>query len=166
MKRLDITGQVFGLLTAIKDIGNDAEGRIWEFRCACGNTHTAHTKDVRSGEVKSCGCWRRIVGFELGKRNRGRHRPKISLRSRFTAHVDFNNRPMPSPCAGFGPCLIWTGSLDTSGRAIGRGKEIRFYCEARIARRMVSGTWILAEVSMPSLRQPRLCGSGSLVRRQ
>jgi hypothetical protein len=152
MKRLDITGQVFNRLTALRVVERREDGRIiWEFKCACGNTHRAQAKSVRAGETKSCGCWRRVVGFELGKSNRGRHYPKSSLRSRFKAHVEFSNRPMPTACAGFGPCLLWTGSLDTNGYALlGVEKVLGVEKETGFAAKHASHVaWFLAHGCWP-----------------
>ena len=59
-KPLDLTGQVFGRLTAIKvDTEHQGgQGRYWLCRCECGNTITAACRDLRSGNTKSCGCYR------------------------------------------------------------------------------------------------------------
>jgi len=54
---LDITGQRFGRLTAIKPTGQ-REGTyvVWEFLCDCGNTTYKKASRVKVGHVKSCGC--------------------------------------------------------------------------------------------------------------
>lgn len=58
MNAIDITGQKFNRLTAIKRVGTNKDGRpIWLFKCDCGNEHTVSSKDVRSGHSKSCGCY-------------------------------------------------------------------------------------------------------------
>ena len=59
-KPLDLTGQVFGMLTAIKvdTERKGKQGRYWICHCECGNTITASCKDLRSGNTKSCGCYR------------------------------------------------------------------------------------------------------------
>jgi hypothetical protein len=59
-KRLDITGQRFGLLTAIAYDGmGPRHNAVWRFRCDCGNEKTLKAVDVKSGKTKSCGCWRK-----------------------------------------------------------------------------------------------------------
>lgn len=53
----DITGQRFGLLTVIENVGKDKRGEaIWLCRCDCGNETTTTGYKLRSGWTKSCGC--------------------------------------------------------------------------------------------------------------
>lgn len=65
---IDITGQKFGRLTAIRYVGR-SKGRqsLWEFRCDCGKTIIAQKHNVRNGHTKSCGCYNIEL---LSKRNR------------------------------------------------------------------------------------------------
>lgn len=56
-KRIDISGQKFGRLTAIEySHTNEAKKAVWRCLCDCGNTHYVTAKDLRSGNTKSCGC--------------------------------------------------------------------------------------------------------------
>lgn len=60
MKGLDIAGQTFGRLTAIKKVGITRFGKaIWVFQCSCGNDHTAVVSNVINGTTSSCGCLRK-----------------------------------------------------------------------------------------------------------
>lgn len=52
-KFIDITGQKFGRLTAIKYVGD----RKWLFKCDCGKEKVIRTADVKSGRTQSCGCY-------------------------------------------------------------------------------------------------------------
>jgi hypothetical protein len=56
-KIIDLTGKRFGRLTALeatdKRSGNST---IWKCQCDCGNTCFAASHNLRSGNVKSCGC--------------------------------------------------------------------------------------------------------------
>jgi len=52
IRRADLSGQVFGLLTAV----SRAETGKWRCRCACGGSKEATTGNLRAGHVKSCGC--------------------------------------------------------------------------------------------------------------
>ena len=56
--RKDITGCQFGHLTALYDTGRSDTHRnaIWRFRCTCGNEVELSVLNVKSGNVKSCGC--------------------------------------------------------------------------------------------------------------
>lgn len=54
---LDVTGQKFNHLTAIKVAGRDKYGRAtWLFRCDCGKEVVIGLNNVRTGNTKSCGC--------------------------------------------------------------------------------------------------------------
>lgn len=56
-KRIDLTGQRFGRLVAIKDAGYAKNrSRVWECICDCGNTTFARAQDLTSRHTKSCGC--------------------------------------------------------------------------------------------------------------
>jgi len=53
---IDIAGQKFGLLTAIKCIGRKKGEALWACNCDCGDTHTLRGSRLRSEETRSCGC--------------------------------------------------------------------------------------------------------------
>lgn len=61
----DITGQVFGDLTAIGRVGSKLVGygtkrrSLWEFRCVCGETVLLARNQATTGHTKSCGCMRK-----------------------------------------------------------------------------------------------------------
>lgn len=75
MPKKDLTGQVFGRLTVIKDTGKRTPGRnvIWECQCSCGNIKEVSSGDLRKGHTQSCGCLRRelasnnLVGQHFGR---------------------------------------------------------------------------------------------------
>jgi len=55
-KKNNLTGQVFGRLTAIslhRELGRSGK---WECICQCGKTTYVTTDQLRSGKTKSCGC--------------------------------------------------------------------------------------------------------------
>lgn len=55
----DITGEVYGDLTALSHHGSDADGNAnWLFRCICGKEVFYIAKKVRKGDALSCGCRR------------------------------------------------------------------------------------------------------------
>lgn len=53
----DLTGQKFGLLTAIEPTEQRKNRSIvWKCECECGNTILVSAKDLKQGGKKSCGC--------------------------------------------------------------------------------------------------------------
>ena len=53
----DLTGQVFGRLTAIKVCGQTSNKTLkWLCKCSCGNYTVVPSSRLRIGGVKSCGC--------------------------------------------------------------------------------------------------------------
>lgn len=57
MRAIDLTGQRFGRLVALKSTNRRTDGKIvWKCRCSCGNIHEVSGKSLRSGNTKSCGC--------------------------------------------------------------------------------------------------------------
>lgn len=53
----DISGQMFGRLTAIKKEKTDTFGGfIWFCKCSCGNSKKVRSGDLIGGNTKSCGC--------------------------------------------------------------------------------------------------------------
>jgi hypothetical protein len=66
---IDIIGQRFGFLTVVSLSHQDTVSKIyyWKCKCDCGNEVTVRGKDLRSGNTKSCGCYR---DSSLGDRSR------------------------------------------------------------------------------------------------
>lgn len=54
--RADLTGQVFGYLTAIECLGKKNHNVAWLCKCKCGNMKIVASNNLMSGEVQSCGC--------------------------------------------------------------------------------------------------------------
>ena len=70
---LDITGQRFGRLVALRDAGrkrnsNKRSTVVWLCRCDCGKEVITTGVLLRAGETKSCGCLKRI---NSGRRTHG-----------------------------------------------------------------------------------------------
>jgi len=72
---LDLTGQRFGRLVAIKAIEkrNGNCSIIWRCLCDCGNEHFAASCCLRSGHCKSCGCLQKEQGAQNGRKSRTTH---------------------------------------------------------------------------------------------
>ncbi len=56
-RRLDLTGQRFGKLTALEPVGQGPGGTYkWRCRCDCGRECAAAVANLRNGHTRSCGC--------------------------------------------------------------------------------------------------------------
>ena len=56
----DISGAVFGRLTAIKPTGEIRdESAVWECKCLCGEEVFVRSTSLVRGDTKSCGCIRK-----------------------------------------------------------------------------------------------------------
>jgi hypothetical protein len=53
---IDLTGQKFNMLTVIKFSHADKEA-WWECKCDCGKIKTLRARNIKSGLIKSCGCF-------------------------------------------------------------------------------------------------------------
>ena len=58
LRFIDITGQRFGRLTALKRVGKNRLGGLWNCLCDCGAESVVACSALRSGATKSCGCLR------------------------------------------------------------------------------------------------------------
>ena len=57
MKHIDITGSLFGKLTAIKKVATHKKGyAIWFCECECGEYTKVRSDHLKSGNTSSCGC--------------------------------------------------------------------------------------------------------------
>lgn len=56
MPALDLTGQRFGKLIAIRRLPNQGRRTMWECKCDCGKITQVRTENLRSGHTTSCGC--------------------------------------------------------------------------------------------------------------
>lgn len=56
-KKNDLTGRVFGMLTAIRPVGSNKCGQVlWECACECGGTAVSASSSLLRGTTRSCGC--------------------------------------------------------------------------------------------------------------
>ena len=71
--KYDLTGLKFGRLTVLGDSGvRTVKGAMWDCECDCGRHKLYSTSELRTGNVKSCGCikteWRNdIIGERFGR---------------------------------------------------------------------------------------------------
>lgn len=73
-KLIDYSGQKIGRLTVVARAGsNQQREAMWLCKCECGSETIIRGSDVRTGHIKSCGCWKRESSKKLltkhGKRN-------------------------------------------------------------------------------------------------
>lgn len=66
MRKLDLTGQIFGRLTVLSPAPSKNGRARWNCICSCGNERIATTKGLRKGTIKSCGC---LISDVLKERN-------------------------------------------------------------------------------------------------
>lgn len=69
-KFIDLTGQTFTKLRAIRAVKSGHGGTLWLCRCECGKECVVRGVALRSGNNKSCGCSRRtpdISGQKFGR---------------------------------------------------------------------------------------------------
>lgn len=69
-KMKDISGKIFGRLKVVCHIGKNKSGAyLWKCICECGNEVIVTGNSLRSGETKSCGCYRKEVTSHLSKKH-------------------------------------------------------------------------------------------------
>ncbi len=76
MRRLDLSGQRFGRLLAVKIATRNGGAGFWECLCECGTQCTVAVGKLRSGHTKSCGCYR-LQRVKETKTTHGRKRTGI-----------------------------------------------------------------------------------------
>lgn len=73
-KPINITGQHFGRLTAIRLLAKGTgRGRLWLCKCKCGSVRQAHVYSLLCGDIRSCGCLRH------GHAKHGKEHPLYSI---------------------------------------------------------------------------------------
>jgi len=80
-----IAGRKYGRLTATRELQSDSRGHLCLWKCECGAEKIIPIAPVKSGGIKSCGCWRRDQCSRTGKNFGGK--PPISIeekKRRFT----------------------------------------------------------------------------------
>lgn len=90
--KIDVTGQVFGRLTAVRCVGKVNGVYKWECRCECGRMVIARVAVLRDGSCRSCGCLRvdklRKMATTHGMTNTTEHRIWRGLFSRCEIPTD------------------------------------------------------------------------------
>lgn len=60
-KPIDISGQRFGRLVAVKRLRSLPKTALWLCRCDCGNTKECKLSKLRNGDNTSCGCSKELI---------------------------------------------------------------------------------------------------------
>lgn len=62
MKLHDIVGKRFGKLIVLKEVGVDeTKNRLYLCECDCGNLKVVRGRSLKTGNTKSCGCYKREI---------------------------------------------------------------------------------------------------------
>src|SRR5680860_34309 len=70
MAKLNLSGQKFGLLTAIHQIESSYRRKSWLFKCDCGSDFIYLGTRIKNGHKRSCGCeWKSHVAASARKRD-------------------------------------------------------------------------------------------------
>lgn len=65
----DLTGMRFGRLEVLRESTLKGKHKMWLCLCECGNTTEVLGLNLKRGNTKSCGCLRKELGREIGKRS-------------------------------------------------------------------------------------------------
>lgn len=80
MRKQNLTGQTFNLLTVVSEAVGYRDYAHWHCRCSCGNTCIVAGKALKGGNTKSCGCYQVKRAIEANtthggaSRRQGEHR--------------------------------------------------------------------------------------------
>ena len=75
-KLINLVGRKFGRLTVLKCAGKNKHGYyLWLCKCGCGNEKIISGHSLKQGRTKSCGCWKKELLFQKGKRLIGSNNP-------------------------------------------------------------------------------------------
>jgi len=97
-KTKDLTGQIFGRLTAVEPAGKASNNSTrWLCRCSCGGTSVVDGTKLRRGITKSCGCLRTERMTTHGLRNTRLYRIWRGIKGRtsipsFTGYENYGGR--------------------------------------------------------------------------
>lgn len=88
-----VSNQTYGRLTTIECVGTSRDRhKIWRCRCICGNEKLVSSRDLKSGNTKSCGC---LVKEQKTRYSHGKHGTRLyriwqtmKARCKYATHVD------------------------------------------------------------------------------
>lgn len=110
----DITGYEFGRLTVISRIKNKHNQYVWVCKCNCGNETVAAFNKLKSGAIKSCGCYGREIikkcSITHGLAKSSEYRSWDSMKQR--CYNKNNNRYKNYGERGIKVCDRWLNSFE------------------------------------------------------
>jgi hypothetical protein len=120
-RSVDITGQQFGYLTALRYEGSDGRKSFWRVRCQCGSEVVRVASELKKGNTRSCGCMRGRLRLERTKTH------GMTTHKAFAVWQSMLDRcHLPSHRAyrnyggrGIHVCAEWRGSFSTFWRDMG-----------------------------------------------
>lgn len=71
--RKNVTGKVFGYLTALRFVCVENKHTLWEFQCKCGKIIIRPLGFVGPKQIQSCGCYKKETRIQLAKNLRQWH---------------------------------------------------------------------------------------------
>jgi hypothetical protein len=169
--RFDLTGKRFKRLVVI-ELAPRRKGvkralARWRCKCDCGRDHTASGRDLRCGEVKSCGCLRRepnqralTHGDSAGVRSGGKltteYRAWQRMKQRclnpdHAAYADYGAR-------GITVCRRWLNSFENFLADMGRKPSPELTLERKnnsLGYRPSNCTWAPWSAQNNNRRRPR-----------
>lgn len=137
---LSLIGQKFGLLSPIEYLGRRHHSSYWRCRCDCGKETSVYASSLKTGEVLSCGCYRkaRMANLTLKHGERGGDlRSEITVEYRcWSRMLDRCNRATETSYKDYGGrgikvCQEWTDDFGAFLREVGR-RPSRAYSIERI----------------------------------
>jgi len=127
--RIDLTGQVFGRLTAVTPAGRNKHGQtMWACKCECGAEVVVVAGNMKSGNSCSCGCFRKELLTKHGDA------PRPGNGGWTKEYRTWNNvrQRCLNPCSprwlnyggrGISICARWVNSYEAFLQDMGRGPE-------------------------------------------
>jgi len=128
---VNLTGLTFSKLTAIGVVGKQWRNYVWKCECDCGQITHVKAGELRSGGIKSCGCWKveatkqavTTHGHTSGENKKGTaaYRRWCDIKTRCTNHNrDYSHRYADR---GIEVCERWLKSFESFLEDMGEPPE-------------------------------------------
>lgn len=148
MRRIDITGQVFGRLTVVRKA---PEPCMWECVCTCGSVRLYTGTNLRTGNTTSCGCLHREQLAASNRDLKTVREPWLADMTLYVRRLGYRTnrrtsgqlgsnqfRSTPGTPASAHPSLQWGLDLDTYTRLV---TAPCFYC-GQLPQQTPHGVWM------------------------